>query len=164
LEFEHDFVAVRNGGPELFYRGSEAARELGIRIETVDHVIPHQANGRMAELLGPFLGIEPSHVFVNADLVGNTGSAAMWLALDPLRPKLEPGAKVLALGAEATKYTCRSSRGRTRVFRSSSHSRLCLLGARGESTSGRSGCCVFLSSVHAALGISFPISGNAWMG
>lgn len=104
LEFDHDFVAVRNGGPELFYRGSEAARELGIRIETVDHVIPHQANGRMAELLGPFLGIEPSHVFVNADLVGNTGSAAMWLALDQLRPKLEPGAKVLALGAEATKY------------------------------------------------------------
>jgi 3-oxoacyl-[acyl-carrier-protein] synthase-3 len=54
--------------------------------------------------LGPFLGIEPSHVFVNAYLVGNTGSAAMWLALDQLRPKLEPGAKVLALGAEATKY------------------------------------------------------------
>lgn len=96
LEFEHDFVAVRNGGPELFYRGSEAARELSIRIETVHHVIPHQANGRMAELLGPFLGIEPRHVFVNADLVGNTGSAAIWLALDQLQPKLEPGARVLA--------------------------------------------------------------------
>ena len=104
LEFEHDFVAVRNGGPELFYRGTQAARELGVQFEAVDHVIPHQANGRLAELLGPFLGIEPSHVFVNADRVGNTGSAAIWLALADLRSELEGGASVLALGAEATKY------------------------------------------------------------
>lgn len=104
FEFEHDFVAVRNGGPELFYRGAQAARELGIEIETVDHVIPHQANGRMAGLLGPFLGIEPNHVFVNADHLGNTGSASIWLALAELRAALELGASVLALGAEATKY------------------------------------------------------------
>jgi 3-oxoacyl-[acyl-carrier-protein] synthase-3 len=104
LEFEHDFAAVRNGGPELFYRGVQAARALGTQIETVNHVIPHQANGRMDELLGPFLGIEPSRIFVNADRLGNTGSAAIWLALADLRSVLETGASVLALGAEATKY------------------------------------------------------------
>ena len=58
----------------------------------------------MAELLGPFLGIEPTRVFVNAGRLGNTGSAAIWLALAELRSSLEPGASVLALGAEATKY------------------------------------------------------------
>jgi len=104
LEFEHHYAAVRTGGPELFFHGAEAARALGISAETVDHVIPHQANGSMAELLGPFLGIEPSHVFVNADRIGNTGSAAIWLALAELRSSLEPGESVLALGAEATKY------------------------------------------------------------
>ena len=104
LDFEHDFAAVRNSGPELFYRGAEAVRAFGIAPETVDHVIPHQANGRMAELLAPFLGIEQSRVFVNADSVGNTGSAAIWLALAELRSHLEPGHRVLALGAEATKY------------------------------------------------------------
>jgi 3-oxoacyl-[acyl-carrier-protein] synthase III len=104
LEFEHDFVAVRNSGPELFYHGAAAARVLGAGVETVDHVIPHQANGNMAELLGPFLGIEPERVFVNAGRLGNTGSAAIWLALAELRSSLEPGASVLALGAEATKY------------------------------------------------------------
>ena len=72
--------------------------------ETVDHVIPHQANGRMADLLGPLLGIEPRRVFVNAERLGNTGSAAIWLALAELRSSLGPGASVLALGAEATKY------------------------------------------------------------
>jgi 3-oxoacyl-[acyl-carrier-protein] synthase-3 len=104
IDFEHDFEAVRASGPELFYRGAEAARALGIGVETVDHVVPHQANGRMAELLAPFLGIDQSHVFVNADSLGNTGSAAIWLALAELRSRLDPGRRVLALGAEATKY------------------------------------------------------------
>ncbi len=104
LEFEHDVTAVRDSGPELFRHGAAAARSLGTGVETVDHVIPHQANGRMAELLGPFLGIEPRRVFVNAGRLCNTGSAAIWLALAELRSSLEPGASVLALGAEATKY------------------------------------------------------------
>jgi 3-oxoacyl-[acyl-carrier-protein] synthase III len=104
IDFEHDFAAVRESGSELFYRGAEAARAIGIDVETVDNVIPHQANGRMAELLAPFLGIEQSQVFVNADSLGNTGSAAIWLALAELRSRLDPGRRVLALGAEATKY------------------------------------------------------------
>jgi 3-oxoacyl-[acyl-carrier-protein] synthase-3 len=104
LEFEHDFTAVRDSGPELFIHGAAAARALGTDVETVDHVIPHQANGRMAEVLGRFLGIEPERIFVNAERLGNTGSAAVWLALEELRSSLGPGASVLALGAEATKY------------------------------------------------------------
>ncbi len=104
LEFEHDFAAVRDGGPELFCHGAEVARVLGIPVDTADRVIPHQANGRMAEVLGPFLGIEARRVFVNADRLGNTGSAAIWLALAELRSHLETRARVLVLGAEATKY------------------------------------------------------------
>jgi 3-oxoacyl-[acyl-carrier-protein] synthase III len=104
LEFEHDFTAVRDNGPELLYHGAVAARTLGADVETVDYVIPHQANGRMAEVLSPFLGIERKRIFVNAERLGNTGSAAVWLALAELRASLEPGASVLALGAEATKY------------------------------------------------------------
>lgn len=104
LEFEHDFVGVRDSGPELFEHGAAAARALGIALDTVSHIIPHQANGRMGEFLGPRLGVEPRRVFVNADRLGNTGSAAIWLALAELRPTLAPGTSVLALGAEATKY------------------------------------------------------------
>lgn len=64
LRFEHDFAAVRAGGPELFYHGAVAARALGIGLEAVDYLIPHQANGRMPQFLSPFLGIEPERVFV----------------------------------------------------------------------------------------------------
>src|SRR5262249_55736426 len=66
LRFEHDFAAVRASGPDLFYHGAGAGRALGIGLDTVDYVIPHQANGRMAEFLSPILGIEPERVFVNA--------------------------------------------------------------------------------------------------
>ena len=104
LEFDHDFAAVRLGGPALFGHGAAVARDLGTGIDVVDHVVPHQANGHLAELLGPYLGIEPRRVFVNADHLGNTGSAAIWLALAELRRTLAPGASVVALGAEATKY------------------------------------------------------------
>ncbi len=104
LEFDHDFAAVRDGGPALFELAATVARELGTGVDTVDRVIPHQANGHLAQLLGPYLGIEPRRVFVNADHVGNTGSAAIWLALAELRQSLAPGASVVALGAEATKY------------------------------------------------------------
>jgi len=41
LEFEHDFVAVRAGGLELFYQGAAATRDLGIPICKADHIIPH---------------------------------------------------------------------------------------------------------------------------
>jgi len=104
LEFAHDCVAVRTSGPQLFEHGAAVARSLGADVHTVDHLIPHQANGRMAELLEPHFALGPGCVFVNADRRGNTGSAAVWLALAELRSTLAPQARVLALGAEATKY------------------------------------------------------------
>ncbi len=104
LEFEHDYAGVRASGPELFAQGASVARSLGAAVEEVDRVVPHQANGQLAALLGAFFGIPCERVFVNADRRGNTGSAAIWLALAELRSELAPGERVLALGAEATKY------------------------------------------------------------
>lgn len=103
-EFEHDFAAIRDHGPELLERGATAARTLGIDLKGVDHFIPHQANGRMAALLAPRLGVPAERVFVNADRVGNTGSAAIWLAFAQLRERLHAGDSTLVLGAEATAH------------------------------------------------------------
>jgi 3-oxoacyl-[acyl-carrier-protein] synthase-3 len=43
-------------------------------------------------------------VFVNADRLANTGSAAIWLALGELGSSLDRGARELGLGADATKF------------------------------------------------------------
>jgi len=103
-EFAHDFAAIGRDGEQLFRAGLCAAERLGATAHTVDWIIPHQANGRMGELLSSALGVPRERVFVNADRLGNTGSAAIWLALAELRPRLQAGARVLVLGAEATKF------------------------------------------------------------
>jgi 3-oxoacyl-[acyl-carrier-protein] synthase-3 len=102
-EFNHDFAAVRDHGPRLFEEGIASARHLGIELP-VDYLVPHQANGRMADLLAPKLNLRPEQVFVNADRLGNTGSAAIWLALDELRAHMRRRERALILGAEATKF------------------------------------------------------------
>ena len=58
----------------------------------------------MATILAAPLGVAPERIVVTADRLGNTGSAAIWLTLAQLRPTLEPGQTVLALGAEATDF------------------------------------------------------------
>lgn len=103
-EFDHDFGAVREHGPLLFAQGIAAAASMGIDVSQVDYLIPHQANGHMAKLLAPHLGVDASRIFVNADRIGNTGSAAIWLALTELRTRLRHGERVWVLGAEATKH------------------------------------------------------------
>lgn len=103
-EFLHDFVTVRQAGETLFRAGLDAASALGISLSDVQWLLPHQANGQMATLVGNALGFDPARVFVNADRIGNTGSAAIWLALAELRQRMSRGERALVLGAEATGF------------------------------------------------------------
>jgi 3-oxoacyl-[acyl-carrier-protein] synthase-3 len=104
FEFEHDYEQVRESGPDLFRCGANAARQLGIDPQRVDYLLPHQANGRMNELLAPEFDVPADRIFVNADRVGNTGSAAIWLALYELSQRMRTDEQALILGAEATKH------------------------------------------------------------
>jgi 3-oxoacyl-[acyl-carrier-protein] synthase-3 len=104
-EFDHDYARIAASGPALFAAGIAAAVAQGIDPASVDHVIPHQVSGSIRTQIADHLGIDTDKVFGNADRVGNTGSAAIWLALADLRARgLAGGARILALGAEATKY------------------------------------------------------------
>ncbi len=104
--FHHDFDHVKTSGPELIRRGLEVALESGVDLADIDWFIPHQANGRMAEVLAPALGVPLEKIFVCGTEFGNTGSASIWMAFHTLRASglLKPGDKVLILGAEATKF------------------------------------------------------------
>lgn len=103
-EFEHDYRSVCENGAELFLAAIRAAVSAGIEPRKTDYFIPHQVNGRIAKHLAAHLEVDERQIFVNADRVGNTGSAAIWLALAELRGRLRPGDSVCVLGAEATKY------------------------------------------------------------
>jgi len=101
-EFEHDYAAIRVAGPALLRRCASAAAEAGI--PPTGWTLPHQANGHMDELLEGLIGTPPGQVVTSGRQVGNTGSAAIWLALAQHRAALGPGDTVLALGAEATAH------------------------------------------------------------
>ncbi len=104
-EFDHDFTAILSGGGMLFEAGRDAATALGFPLSDADFIVPHQVNGGIGAMLAAHFDHPADTFFVNADSVGNTGSAAIWLALDALRKQgLKPGQRVLTLGAEATKY------------------------------------------------------------
>lgn len=104
-EFDHDFAGIFQHGPLLFDADVAAAVSLGWPLDNADLIIPHQVSGRVKLQASSHLDVSADRVFVNADRIGNTGSAAIWLALAELRAGgLPTGAKVLALGAEASKY------------------------------------------------------------
>jgi 3-oxoacyl-[acyl-carrier-protein] synthase-3 len=104
-EFAHDFAAIRATGHRLFDAGAEMAATLGCAPADADHVIPHQVSGHIGDLVAAHLGLRPERMVVTADRHGNTGSAAIWLALAHLRAGgLASRTRVLALGAEASKH------------------------------------------------------------
>ena len=91
-EFRHDFAAIHRSGLELLLHCAAAAERTGSG--PADYVLPHQANGRMDTILAGPLGVAPERIVVTADRLGNTGSAAIWLALAQLRPTLKPGRRL----------------------------------------------------------------------
>jgi 3-oxoacyl-[acyl-carrier-protein] synthase-3 len=101
-EFRHDFATIRHSGLELLLHCAAAAECTAGH--SSDYILPHQANGRIDSILASPLGVARERIVVTADRLGNTGSAAIWLALAQLRPTLKPGQSVLALGAEATDF------------------------------------------------------------
>jgi 3-oxoacyl-[acyl-carrier-protein] synthase-3 len=54
----------------------------GIRLQDVDLLIPHQANGKLIRALGHRLGMADDRVFVDIEHVANTAAASLPIALD----------------------------------------------------------------------------------
>ena len=102
--FDHDFAAIRAEGHRLFDAGRDAAAASGFAIETARHIVPHQVSGRIGALAAAHFKLVPATMFVQADRIGNTGSAAIWIALDTLRGHAAAGDTIVVLGAEASKH------------------------------------------------------------
>lgn len=102
--FDHDFGAIRASGSILFDAGRAAAEMQGVALEDADHIIPHQVSGKVGALAAAHFGLPLKRIFVQANRTGNTGSAAIWIALDTLRQEAKHGSRTVVLGAEASKY------------------------------------------------------------
>lgn len=81
---------IRIQGPPLYRvavkRLGEAVaallKEFGCRVEDVQRIVFHQANGRLIGALGKRLGIPPDRIYSVIERFGNTSSASLPIALD----------------------------------------------------------------------------------
>lgn len=75
--------------------------KLGLSVEELDHVIPHQANYRIVDTAVRNLpGLEREKVFLDLERYGNTGSASIPIALDDMDAQglLRRGEKIAVVG------------------------------------------------------------------
>lgn len=85
-ELHHNIVMKgREVFKEAVGRMSSVSREIlgrvGLTIDDVDLMVPHQANMRIISAVGKALGISQQKVYTNVENFGNTGSASVPLAL-----------------------------------------------------------------------------------
>jgi 3-oxoacyl-[acyl-carrier-protein] synthase-3 len=102
-----DFRAIHAAGSDLFERAlGDILKKAGLHISDVDYFIPHQASKFYLEHLIDVFKIPEEKMIVDLDKVANTGSAAIFIALDHTNRKhhLKDGDVVILLAAEATKW------------------------------------------------------------
>ncbi len=110
--------AVQMGGSEVFRKAvtmmAESSQRVlgdaGWDVDSVDLMIPHQANTRIIDAAGRRLGIDEAKVFVNIASYGNTSGATIPIALAEAleEGRIKPGDKILfaAFGAGLTWAAC----------------------------------------------------------
>ncbi len=78
----------------------ETCAAAGVAPETVDWLVPHQANIRIIESTAKKMGLPMERVIVTVDHHGNTSAASVPLALDEAMRsgRIQPGQKVLLEG------------------------------------------------------------------
>lgn len=79
---------------------TELCRRAGLQPSELDHVIPHQANVRIIDVVARKLAIPKDRFLLNLERYGNTSAASVGIALDENRRNgtIRRGARVVVLG------------------------------------------------------------------
>jgi 3-oxoacyl-[acyl-carrier-protein] synthase-3 len=82
----------------------EICERNNLTMESVDWLIPHQANLRIIEAVASRAGIDPEKVLVNIEYRGNTSAASIPLCIDENKHRLKKGDRLVltAFGAGFT--------------------------------------------------------------
>ncbi|MBC8546203.1 ketoacyl-ACP synthase III [Clostridiaceae bacterium NSJ-31] len=78
----------------------EACDKLGVPVEAIDLLVPHQANVRIVDTAVKTLGLPPERVYVNLAKHGNVSSACIPLCLDEINKGglIQPGRRIALVG------------------------------------------------------------------
>ena len=94
----------KNAVTDMYTASVDILKRNNLTAETIDWLVPHQANLRIIEAVSSRAGVAPEKVLVNIQHTGNTSAASIPLCLDEFKNQLKKGDKILltAFGAGFT--------------------------------------------------------------
>lgn len=94
----------KNAVTDMYTATLDIMNRNNLTAETVDYLVPHQANLRIIEAVGSRVKIPEEKVLVNIQHYGNTSAASIPLCLDEFKGQLKKGDKIIltAFGAGFT--------------------------------------------------------------
>lgn len=102
--FQDGRNVYKNAVTDMYTATVDVLQRNGLTPETIDWMVPHQANLRIIEAVGSRANIPAEKVLVNIQHTGNTSAASIPLCLDEFKHKLKKGDKIIltAFGAGFT--------------------------------------------------------------
>ncbi len=102
--FQDGRNVYKNAVTDMYTATIDVMNRNGLTAETIDYLVPHQANMRIIEAVGSRANIPSEKVLVNIQHYGNTSAASIPLCLDEFKGQLKKGDKIIltAFGAGFT--------------------------------------------------------------
>lgn len=102
--FQDGRNVYKNAVTDMYTATIDVMNRNGLTAETIDYLVPHQANMRIIEAVGSRANIPTEKVLVNIQHYGNTSAASIPLCLDEFKGQLKKGDKLIltAFGAGFT--------------------------------------------------------------
>lgn len=97
-------VVYKNAVRDMLTSTVSVMKKNGLTNDTVDWLVPHQANLRIIDAISDRIKIDPGKVLINIQKYGNTSAASIPLCLDEYKNRLHKGDKIMmtAFGAGFT--------------------------------------------------------------
>jgi 3-oxoacyl-[acyl-carrier-protein] synthase-3 len=102
--YQEGRAVYKNAVSDMLNASIEVAERNDLTMDSIDWLVPHQANLRIIEAVADRAKIDHSKVLVNIERYGNTSAASIPLCLDEYRDTLKKGDKIIltAFGAGFT--------------------------------------------------------------
>lgn len=102
--FQDGRFVYKHAVTDMYTSTLDILKRNDLTVETIDWLVPHQANLRIIEAVSSRAGIDPAKVLVNIEHTGNTSAASIPICLDEFKDRLKPGDKIVltAFGAGFT--------------------------------------------------------------
>ena len=102
--YQEGRVVYKNAVRDMLSSTVSVMKKNNLTNDTIDWLVPHQANLRIIDAISDRIKIDPEKVLINIQKYGNTSAASIPLCLDEFKNRLHKGDKIMltAFGAGFT--------------------------------------------------------------